>query len=57
MNAVECKTEIDYPTMDDYARDIQELVREEGDRIRRILKVIDESMTAIHNSRKLLDKN
>ncbi|MFA6450505.1 MAG: hypothetical protein WCX65_13615 [bacterium] len=39
----------------DYARDIDMLLREEGERIRRILHVIDESMTAIHQSRKILN--
>lgn len=43
-------------TVTDYARDIDELLREEGERIRRILKVIDESMVAIHKTREIINK-
>jgi hypothetical protein len=56
MAVVECETEMNVPTMNDYANDIEALISEESDRIRRILKVIDESMAAIQKSRKILSK-
>ena len=49
------KPEQTAPTITDYARDIDALLREEGDRIRRILQMIDISMTAIQQSRKILN--
>jgi hypothetical protein len=46
----------DSPSFTDYARDIDDLIRVEGDRIRRILEIIDESMAAIHKTRLILKK-
>lgn len=43
-------------TITDYARDIDQLLREENERVRRILKVIDESMVAIHKTREIINK-
>jgi hypothetical protein len=55
MNVMECELERSLPSMENYTRDIETLLREEGDRIRRILKVIDESMIAIHKTRQMLN--
>ena len=56
MTAITDETQTGLPTISDYARDLDELIREEGDRIRRILRRIDESMIAIHQSRSIFAK-
>ncbi len=42
------------PSITDYAHALETLIREEGDRIHRILARIDESMAAINKSRSIV---